>query len=137
MHAITLTWNSDKIWISLKFLWNFWSNKIHQKPQIKKKYEHTQAFLTNFFLKRAPPNRKKLKKKGAICCQKWTILEQSNWSQAGCLKTANLATTKAELASEASLRLSFLINSWSEIIVNSTFKPKDFSKNCHLYLKLR
>ena len=50
---------------------------------------------------------------GAICCQKCIILEQSDWSQAGCLNTANLATSQAELASEASFRLLFLIDSWT------------------------
>ena len=50
---------------------------------------------------------------GPICCQKCMILEQSDWSQAGCLSTANLATSQTELASEASFRLSFLIDSWT------------------------
>ena len=50
---------------------------------------------------------------GAIRCQKCITLEQSDWSQEGCLNTANLATSQAELASEASFRLFFLINSWA------------------------
>ena len=103
---------TDKIWISLKPLWNFWSNELIRSPKFEKKYERAQAFLTIFFLKRAPPNKGKLQKKDAICCQKCIILEQSKWSHAGCLNTANLATSQAELASEASFCLSFLINSW-------------------------
>ena len=103
--------HTDKIWISLKSLWNFWSNEPIRSPKFEKNYERAQAFLTIFFLKRAPPNQGKLQKKDAICCQKCIILEQSKWSHAGCLNTANLATSQAELASEASFCLSFLINS--------------------------
>ena len=102
---------TDKIWISLKSLWNFWSNELIRSPKFKKNYERAQAFLTIFFLKRAPPNQGKLQKKDAICCQKCIILEKSKWSHAGCLNTANLATSQAELASEASFCLSFLTNS--------------------------
>ena len=104
---------TDKIWISLKSLWNFWSNEPIRSPKFEKNYVRAQAFLTIFFLKRAPPNKGKLQKKDAICCQNCIILEQSKWSHAGCLNTANLATSQAELASEASFCLSFLINSWS------------------------
>ena len=103
--------HTEKIWISLKSLWNFWSNEPIRSPKFEKNYERAQAFLTIFFLKRAPPNKGKLQKKDAICCQKCIILEQSKWSHAGCLNTANLATSQAELASEASFCLSFLINS--------------------------
>ena len=103
---------TDKIWISLKSLWNFWSNELIRSPKFEKNYVRAQAFLTIFFLKRAPPNKGKLQKKDAICCQNCIILEQSKWSHAGCLNTANLATSQAELASEASFCLSFLINSW-------------------------
>ena len=106
---------TDKIWISLKPLWNFWSNELIRSPKFEKNYIRAQAFLTIFFLKRAPPNKGKLQKKDAICCQKCIILEQSKWSHAGCLNTANLATSQAELASEASFCLSFLINSWQHL----------------------
>ena len=43
-----------------------------------------------FLLKRAPQNRV-IVDLGAIYCQKYIILEQSDWSQAGCLNTANFS----------------------------------------------
>ena len=45
---------TDKIWIFLKSLWNFWSNEPIRSPKFEKKITNVQR---NFLLKRAPQNR--------------------------------------------------------------------------------
>ena len=91
-----------------------------EAPNSKKNHERAQFFFVKSsknWIKRAPQTRVNCGFRHhtcAICCQKCIILEQSDWSQAGCLNTANLATSQAELASEDSFRLSFLIYSYEQ-----------------------